>query len=133
VTIESSLQRAIGALHKSMSPMDAFEWFQTPICTFFGALSGTPLQIAKANPQRVALIISSGSSTNIAPETAVLVAGGGIALNATLTTLVFIQAETGPLCQLGWWATNTALGNVTVVEVLLREWPGDRARPQRGG
>jgi hypothetical protein len=108
----------------TLSPWDAFAWFDTPIETNF-SLSGAAVLVAPAEPRRVALIFSMPSSTGFVTisTSSKVTASSGIGLTTQSPTLQLFQSAAGNLVQGAWYAFGMLGLSVTVVEVRLRDWP----------
>lgn len=113
----------------TMSPWDAFAWFDTPVETMF-AMTGSAVLIAKGNPRRIALgLAPTQSGSNITISSTPLVSSNvGFVLSSSVTPTWILQANHGPFCQGQMWAFGMALSNLWVCEIFLRDWP-DRYKP----
>lgn len=112
---------------RSLPPWEENQWFEVPTCRFVTVNVPNTTLIASANPRRVGIIIA-GSTTNliyVAPNPSLdFTNGGGFPVVDTKAPLQFAHKDYGPLVAMDWYATAGALpAIVTVVEVVLRDWP----------
>ena len=108
-----------------LSPMDSFRYFQTPIQTDYTLANGEKRVVAAVNPARVGLIIatnppSSGLSIGLNGQVGATL---GIPIVSQQPTIQITQGEWGALVQAEWWAFSTAGNTVSVIEVILNDWP----------
>jgi len=120
-------RRSRGLGSASMPPWDENAHFDIPTETIF-SVTTTPLSVAKANPNRVAIMFSDAGPGDVTLSTLSNVAAGqGIHLGLTVLPWIVLQSQVGPLCAVEWFAVTTMGGAVLdVVEINLREWPGSR-------
>jgi hypothetical protein len=112
-----------------MSPWDAFSWFDTPRERTVSLPGNTATPICAAEPRRVVLIIAAPQTNLTISLLPSLTSTTGLPIVASSAQLPFIltQHEHGPLCQLQWYGLAGFTSSCTVVEVLLRDWPAERA------
>lgn len=108
---------------RKMAPWEEITYFDNPKVSFFGNTAGGEwVLIAPANPQRVALIMSTTGTSCLSPDDTLPFAGG-IPLNAYSPYITITEAQFGSLCTSAWYSYSTELANLTVIEVILREMP----------
>jgi len=120
-------RRSRGLGSASMPPWDENSYFFLPKETGF-TISTTAQSVAPADPNRVAILFSAAGPNNIFLSTkSDIAANNGIQLVSGVLPLLIEQEKVGPLCAAEWFAVSLAAGGVlTVVETILREWPGGR-------
>lgn len=106
--------------------MDALAWFDIPKEHTVDVSSGAT-KLCGFEPRRVALIlcavVSSGTvqvSTNPAVSLSL-----GYTLSVQNPALQLFNYESGPLCQQAWFGNGQLGALMTVIEVLVRDWPDD--------
>lgn len=110
---------------RQLAPWEEIGYFQLPnviVTPLTGPVGWT--QIAPNSPNRVSLTISSTGSTRLSTDNTIAT-GAGIAITNTMAPYVVREKDDGNLCTSAWYAVNGGAGTVTVIEVILREWPGD--------
>jgi hypothetical protein len=110
-----------------MPPWETFGYFDTPTETVFNLASQVPTLIMKANMKRVAFVIDApiGAQSFQISTRRDFVSVDGININNTRPVFLITNRDFGPLTQVEWWAfANGAMGgDLTVIEIILREWP----------
>ena len=112
-----------------MAPWKENLAFDVPKQTTFSIATGSAWQlIAGPDLQRVGLIFSAvpGSTIQVflgIDPTSALVADAGLALSVNRPVLEIHQKDWGPLPSLDWYAAAGVAGELTIVKLLLREWP----------
>lgn len=108
-----------------LPPWDEIPYFQ-PVreTTFTQGGAPAPLQVADANPMRVALIFGvpgGGATVQVSTNPAVT---GTLGLNIANSQFPFtlLQKDVGPLVSAAWYMIGTAGAKITVIEVLLSRW-----------
>jgi hypothetical protein len=106
-----------------MPPWEEITYFDTPKVTVTRIVtSGDWVQIATANPQRVAITISSSAIAQITVDDTIPTTDGWT-INAYSPTLCFTEAQYGPLCTMAFYGAVTTATDITVVEIILRKMP----------
>lgn len=107
-----------------MSPWDAIAWFDTPTERVVN-LAAPPAwtKVAAFNPRRVVLLFGLLSATTVNVSTVQGAAGSGFTIVSGEGFMVLRQATDGPLAQMDWYAQPNPGTSLTVIEVLLRDWP----------
>lgn len=111
-----------------LAPWDALPYFQ-PVTGGSFFIGFTPVLIAEADPNRVALIISTDSSTNFTVSPAsVFGFGSGYVLNQTNNTWTITHREHGNLAQIPLFAISQmgAGAILSTIEIRLAKWPSRR-------
>jgi hypothetical protein len=107
-----------------MAPWDENAYFDLPIVTALNVGIGPTQQVIGANPRRVVLMFSNPGAQVIIGTSSRIISGlEGFNVSNALAPIVFTQKDHGPLCTIEWWANFIASGQLTITEVLLREWP----------
>lgn len=108
----------------SMAPWDAAPYFQQVTEVGVALAAGTPKSLCKADPNRVALILSSsalGSATvTLNPNGTTTI---GMTVGGTIPPIILIYSEVGPLVQQEWFGVASNITTITVYEVRLAKWP----------
>jgi hypothetical protein len=113
-----------------MSPMDSYAWFDNTRVTYVNTPAAAE-QFLAIEPRRVGLIIHANGQMTISPDPDLATGPGtGITVNNTFPPFMITQDQYGPLVQGAWYCLGSISASMVVIEVLLREWPGDV--PQRG-
>lgn len=109
---------------ESMPPWDASAYFQV-IQEVSVALAGAGQLLIRADPMRVALMISTSSAAPVPVSfsAAGAVLGTGLYVSNASWPLLLLFAETGPLCQHEWYVGTGAGNRVTAYAVSLTRWP----------
>lgn len=108
-----------------MPPWDAAAYFQAIKETAITPDGSVAKKVVMADSNRVAILFSCANSTgslNVSTKNTVT-STTGFFLSGSGIQLQFLFFETGPLCQQEWWLAPSGFGILTVVEVLLTEWP----------
>lgn len=112
---------------KRLAPWEEITYFKTPTVTVTAMTSATSwVEIAKANPQRVLMLIHTEAATIVAVSPDATLRSGGLIVTDTLPPLEISEAKYGPLATMAWYAQGDLGVNVTVIEVVLRQWPEDQ-------
>lgn len=112
---------------RRMPPWKEVTYFQVPTVSSAGPppINGW-VQCALANTNRTALLISSPSAAVVVSPDPTKPAGTGIALSQSQPPFTILESQLGPLCTGPWYMSGisgSGNGTVTVIEVVLREWP----------
>ena len=109
-----------------LAPWEEIQYFKTPkvsvVVPNIGGPSWQPL--IEANPNRVAVIFSTQGSAVISTDSSIS-NGEGIQLGTGQLTTAFTEKDFGPLVSAQWFLSAAYTSNVTVVEIILREMPGE--------
>lgn len=121
------MSRVVRGPDRQLSPWDQAPYFQRIKESFFNFL-GNGIQIAVADPSRIALVISNSGAGNAYVSTLPTVSSNtGIVLGVGQVPLMLLHHDVGPLCQQAWYGSMTgATTGLTVIEVLLSKWPGEQ-------
>lgn len=114
-----------GRRQSALAPWDEMAYFDAPRWTLTQMVVGQSIQVVGANSQRVVLMFAAPAGI-ADPEISTrddLGATKNLLVKSGNLPLIFTQRDHGPLCQAQWFGTSTAAVNLTVVEVVLREWP----------
>jgi hypothetical protein len=111
-----------------MPPWDEITYFQTPKVSYITLDVNGKGQLCNSDPQRIGIMFGSNTPVNICPDAALLArADGGIPLTVLSTGIpfIYINHDKMPgLPQVAWFANfGTMNQTVTVIEIVLREWP----------
>ena len=109
---------------ETLSPWDSYRYFSDPVETTISS-PAVHDRVCSFNTRRVALIIglqSAGDTIRITTKPGVD-SGFGFILSGTNPPFELTQAMHGNLCQADWFFAQGTLGVVTVIEVLLNDWP----------
>lgn len=108
-----------------MPPWEAFKWFDTPVETLV-ALAAPPAwtKVAAHNVRRVGIYFALPGAANVQVSTKQGVAGTGFLLTSAVNPLIFRHQADGVLTQVEWYAQPSPGTSLSVIEVLLRAWPG---------
>lgn len=118
----------------AMSPWDAVTWFETPTVTYVSVTVATLKQVVAANVRRVYLAFISQNQAGhaYAPNTTPFT-GKGYISSSNVPSIEFRFADHGPLVTSEWFVYPAATITVTVVEVILRDWPRDKIVEVKNG
>lgn len=107
----------------AMAPWDEMAFFQPVKTSSFSSNPGVIQQVATSNSARVGLIFANPSSVTVRLTVTPNVAGLFLIDLPTLAMpWVILQKDLGILCQSEWFASVPLMGNLTVYEILLKEF-----------
>lgn len=121
----SCCQQAQGSV-RSMSPMDEATWFALPKWSYLQMADPNIVQqFLAANPQRIALYFRFSAVCVFSTDPSMPVDQGfGFLNNPALEPIRFYQYRDANLVQSAWYGfTPTPVLRITVVELLLKDWP----------
>ena len=111
---------------RRLAPWEEIGYFKDPVWSVVtpnaGGAAWQPL--VTANPNRVALILSAATSAFVTTDPTISNANG-IILGTSQETQTFLEKDVGPLTTAAWFISANSGGAVTVVEIILREMPGE--------
>lgn len=112
-------------VQRKLPPWEEIQFFNDPVVTVLPA-PHAGVQVVAANPQRVVLVLSCATAGNaqLAPFVSTLTQGG-IALDSSTPTIIITEKDHGPLCTCAWFSVILMAVPLTVVEVILRQWPDE--------
>lgn len=113
--------------NRALSPWEENTWFEVPIeNSFTGDNTTNAFKIVNYNPRRVALTFSNRGPQTMLVSTSNSGTTQGFILNPTVNPFPILQKDFGNLVQVEWFAYGLGVGawGMTVLEVILREWPG---------
>lgn len=108
----------------TLPPWDASIYFFLPVQSVISIAAGT-VPLVPANPNRVGLLIgcSAGPNATVGVNPAPAM-GEGIPVNNLTPPLYITHEHWGSLVQAEWFLSAPIIGGVvTVIEVILRDWP----------
>ena len=108
-----------------MPPWESYGWFDTPterVVTLAVAPAWT--QLCGRSVRRVVLVLATTSQTTVSLSMSPGNSGAGFVYQTSQSPLIWTQKDHAVLCQEEWWAKPGSGLQVTVIEVLLRAWPG---------
>jgi hypothetical protein len=113
---------------RKLAPWEEIGYFQVPQVTAVAITSAIAWQpIVAANPNRVSLTLATSGEVYVSPTNTLPLSGGtigGIPLTDAMLPLRIHEAKDGPLCTSEWWAAPlSGATTVTVIEIILREFP----------
>lgn len=108
-----------------MFPADLYQYFDIPTETTVPTPGGTVVQLCKADPTRVVLIIGTAGGATLQLSTKNDVgATGGFIVAQDNQPFVLMQSRHGSLAQQAWFAgPSMVIENICVIELFLRRKP----------
>lgn len=113
------------SMNQGMPPWEAYRWFDTPLERVVALPFGAGwVQLCERSVRRVCLIFACPPTASGQISLNQGSANSGIGVQAGQSPLILTQQQHGPLCQEPWFGSSGGGSFITVVEVLLRAWPG---------
>ncbi len=109
-----------------LAPWDISPYFRTPVEETF-SVGMTPVQVAKGDPMRWAILFSCPSSFNQARISTLpnVAATGGVSIGSNSQGPTILTFDLyGPMVQQAWYAFGGAAAFVTVITQSMTQWPG---------
>ena len=122
-TLQAILRLLARSRRRQLAPWEEITYFQTPNVIVTALAGGPPWNsICPGRPNRVGLIFSASAQAFISPDNSINT-GAGIQLAAGSPTWSITEKDFGPLVIMPWWAIGQGLTQLTVIEIVLREFP----------